>query len=462
MSAQAPSATLAHVPAWCEGESLYGWSARLHALRGGKARITGRLLFGREHACRAVEFPPGIGRLAQATGGALGSTEAILRERTVLAAYWPFCSSATRKMVLDAAMDVSGIPIPMALGLPASRLGADHPLRYCERCHQDALASEGYSTWLLRHQLPGAWWCTQHERPLAQVVGRRAVWRRPGRDADPLGEPQCPEERKALHTMALLAEAIARMEHVEEASLAAAAVHRLRQLGIATSAARLNAAKMAQWLQQAPLIRWMRRQGDRVRVPSGNWAVSLLRGRSRAHPLKWQILWTCAWQLDTAEAAVQAFSEAARNQRPFTPVDQTALWGEEEREPLRLPLPRRVEEAFDTHATMREVAQALGTNLGSVRQWLADYPALAQGWLTRVRADRLHRAVLGIESRMREQPHLGRTQLLKACSSEFNWLSRHAPATARALLDRVPTDRGSQRELFRWLEAGAQDEAAAA
>ncbi|MEN9417300.1 MAG: hypothetical protein RI988_920 [Pseudomonadota bacterium] len=35
---------------------------------------------------------------------------------------------------------------------------------------------------------------------------------------------------------------------------------------------------------------------------------------------------------------------------------------------------------------------------------------------------------------MREQPDLGRTQLLDVCNTEFNWLSRHVPATARALL----------------------------
>lgn len=146
-----PGAKLGFVAGWWEGESLYGWSSRMHALRGGNARTTGRLLYGREHACRVIDLPLGIGRLVQATRGQLGSAEEILRQHTVLASYWPFATETARRMVLDAAVDASGIPIPMALGLPASKLGADHPLRYCGACHREALARDGYSIWLLRH-----------------------------------------------------------------------------------------------------------------------------------------------------------------------------------------------------------------------------------------------------------------------------------------------------------------------
>lgn len=443
-----PSLNADYLPNWWDGESLYGWCSRLYALRRGKARTLGRLLFGREHACRVVDIPAGVGRLAAATSGQLGSTEEILRQRTVLVVYWPFASDTTRKMVLDAATDVSGIPIPMALGLPASKLGADHPLRYCEKCHKEALAGEGYSTWQLRHQLPGVWWCTQHELPLSQVLKRRAIWRKPGRDAAPLGMPLDPGERKALQTMEQLAMAITKMDHVNEDWLAATAVHRLRQIGIATSAARLNTVKMGEWLESSPLIRWMRRQGELVHVLSGKWAIHLLRGRRRGHPLKWQILWACAWQADTTDSAVRAFVDAAQNQQPLTEADQAALWPDYGHQPAQLPLPADVSAAFAKHATLRDVAEELGGSIGAVRQWLADYPELAASWLARVREERMQRAVQRIEECMRQTPTLARTQLLNVCNTEFNWLGRNAPATMRALLDRVPTDRGPQRDLF--------------
>jgi hypothetical protein len=439
---------ISHLPTWWEGESLYGWSARVHAERGGKARVTGRLLFGREHACRMIDIPAGLGRLEEATSGKLGSTEEILRQRTVLAAHWPFASDSTRKMVLDAAADVIGIPIPMALGLPASKLGAEHPLRYCETCHREALARDGYSTWLLRHQLPGVWWCREHGSTLHQVPKTRAIWRKPGSDAVPLGAPLNPEEREALRTMEQLASAIAGLAHVNEDSLAATAVHRLRQIGIATSAARLNAAKMSAWFESSPLTRWMRRQGELVHVLGGKWAIDMLRGRRRGHPLKWQILWTCAWQSEPTDIAVHSFVEAAQNTLPLCAADQPALWSEVVCESPRLSLPENVAQAFAHHDTLREVARELGVNIGGVQQWLADYPELATSWLSRVKYDRLKQAVSNIEDCMRREPTIARTQLLKACNTDFNWLSRNAPATVRSLLNRVPTDRGPQRVLF--------------
>ena len=445
---EASRATLGFIPDWWDGESLYGWCARTHALRGGRSRSTGHLLFGREHASRVTDFLPGIGRLVEATRGQLGTAEEILRQRTVLASYWPFASKTTRRMVLDAATDVSGIPIPMALGLPASKLGADHPLRYCQACHREALASEGYSTWLLRHQLPGVWWCHRHEVPLAQVLKRRAIWHKPGADAVRLGPPLDAAERNALLIVQQLAMAIAALEQVNEDWLAATAVHRLRQIGIATSAARLNNVKMNEWLESSPLIRWMRRQGDLVHVLGGGWAIHLLRGRRRGHPLKWQILWACAWQADTVEAAVRAFVEASQSQQPLTKSEQAALWPDDGRQPLQLPLPASVSEAFNKHETMREVAEELGGTVGAVRQWMVDYPDLGNSWLIRIKEERMRRAVQRIEECMCQTPGITRTQLLNASNSEFNWLGRNAPAAARALLSRVPTDAGPQRSLF--------------
>jgi hypothetical protein len=384
----------------------------------------------------------------QATRGELGSAEEILRQRTVLASYWPFASGAARRMVLEAATDSSGIPIALALGLPASKLGASHPLRYCPTCHREALSRDGYSTWLLRHQLPGAWWCATHDVPLYQVPQRRAAWRKPGRDGFALGTPASTEEGKALQTVERLAGAIASLQKIDEVSLSARAVHRLRQLGIATSSARLNTGKMTAWLEGSPLIRWMRRQGDMVPVLHGNWANDLLRGRTRAHPLKWAVLWTCAWQTDSTAGAVQAFIEAASSARPLSGEDQQELWPDMGEAEMTLPLPDEVAAAFGNHVTLRAVANALGCNLGAVRQWLVDYPLLANQWLAQVHARRMADAVRRIEHCMNQMPSTNRTQLLNACNTDFNWLSRHAPAVVRRLLERVPTDRGPQRDLF--------------
>lgn len=440
--------SLGYLPDWWEGESLYGWCTRVHALRGGKVRVLGRVLFGREHACRVVDIPSGLDRFSEATAGLLGDTEAILRQRTVLASYWPFASDSTRRMLLDAANDVIGTPTPVVLGWTASRLGAEHPLRYCSQCHRESLAACGYSTWQVAQQLPGVWWCASHGRPLEQIITRRAIWRKPGHGGHSLGSPTNELEAKALALMARLAITITGLERIDEKTMANIAIHRLRQLGVATSAARLNNTKLNDWLEASPLFQWMGRQGDMVKVPGNKWASNLLRGRSRSHPLKWQILWACVWQSEELDVAVRAFRDAANGMAPIEEHHQHVLWLDETVQPPGLRLPFEVEDAFERSQTMREVAQHLGCNVGTVKQWLADYPALADRWLARLRRDRASLAVSRIRDAMKREPGMSRSEMLKACNTDVNWLSRNAPRSLRSLIDQLPVRRGPQGALF--------------
>ena len=124
-----PRVSLAQVPTWWDGESLYGWCSRLHTLEGGKTADLGLLLFGRKHASRVVDLPVGLDRFVAATGGRLGGIEQILRTRTVIAAYWPFLDAMSRENIVEAAMDVKGTSVLQLLGLSASRLDSSHPLR---------------------------------------------------------------------------------------------------------------------------------------------------------------------------------------------------------------------------------------------------------------------------------------------------------------------------------------------
>lgn len=440
--------SLGFLPDWWEGESLFGWCSRFHALRGGNARVLGRLLFGREHACRLVDIPSGMGRFVEATGGLMGSVETVLRERTVLAAFWPFASDHTRGMLLDAANDVIGTPTVVVLGLRASRLNAEYSLRYCSACHQEGIAARGYATWQLAQQLPGVWWCPQHLQTLAQVSKRRAIWRKPGYDGNVLGDPIDEHEAKALTLMERLASAITKLDRVDERSLASVAIHRLRQLGIATSVARLNNNKLDNWLEASPIVGWMRRQGDLINMPGSRWAGHLLRGRSRSHPLKWQLLWTCAWQSETVEAAVQAFLDAAGGKVFTGDVQQMPLWLEKSNQAVGPGIPAEVEEAFYACQSMQAVARRLGVNIGAIKQWLADYPEFSEAWLRHLRQERLHLAVSRVHEAMKLNPAMSRSEMLKLCSTDVIWLNRNSPASLRSLLNQLPNKCGPQIELF--------------
>lgn len=439
---------LGFLPTWWKGESLYGLCSRLHALRGDKTRDLGRKLFGREHACRVVDIPSGLGRFMHVTEGKLGTPEEIIQRRTVAAAYWPFASDATRQLLLQAATDALGVPVPMVLGLPAGRAGAFHPLRTCAECRRIATIEKGYATWQLADQLPGVWWCPIHGRPLEQVNGVKAIWRKPGSDGLELGAAESPDEEHALHMMRALSSAIASCDRISTWGLASAVVGRLKQLAIAKSAARLNGERLNKWLDDAPHVKWMRRQGASVVTPANNWAVPMIRGRSRAHPLKWMILWASAWRSEEVTQAVEAFKFAAQGRAAQEQGTQYLLWPEHWGRASDIGVPAEVEDAFMSCQTIHGVAAMLGSSTSTVRQWLSDYPRFGRDWLERVRSRRMQQARENLLRVITASPAISRSELLRTCKTDVEWLSRNAPLTLRSILDRLPARKSPQDGLF--------------
>jgi hypothetical protein len=447
-SANTAMRPLGFLPTWWDGESLYGLCSRLHALRGDKNRELGRMLFGREHACRVIDIPSGLGRFMHVTEGKLGTPEEIIRGRTVAAAYWPFASDTTRHLLIQAATDALGVPIPMVLGLPAGRAGAFHPLRSCAECRREATTGNGYATWQLADQMPGVWWCPIHGRPLEQVNAVKAIWRKPGSDGVELGPPESAEEEHALHMMRALSSAIASSDRISSFGLASAVVGRLKNLAIAASAARLNVERLNKWLDNAPHVRWMKRQGASVVAPANNWAVPMIRGRSRSHPLKWMILWTSAWRSEDVGQAVEAFKFAAQGKAVQEQGAQFLLWPEDLGRATDSGVPAEVEDAFMSCQTIQGVAAMLGSSTNTVRQWLSDYPRFGRAWLERVRERRIQQARENLIRVMSANPEISRSELMRTCNTDFDWLSRHAPLTMRSMLNRLPARKGPQDELF--------------
>lgn len=448
LSGVGPSRPLGILPTWWEGESLYGWCSRLHALRGGPARALGQELFGREHACRVVDMPSGLGLLEKATRGKLGTSMDILRQRTVMAAYWPFAPDSTRQLLTDAATEENGLPFTAILGLPAGRMGAFHPLRACPDCVVEAARTQGYATWLLPDQLPGVWWCPKHHRPLHQVVARRAIWHKPGQPGVALGSAETADEAHALEMMRALAICMASCERINSLALSAAIVDRLQSLAIAVSSTRLRVDRLNRWFEESPHARWIRRQDRAVVAPGANWIVPTLRARSRSHPLKWALLWTAAFRSESVADAVEAFRLAAEGMAVQTRGTQYLLWPEKWGRATDSGVPAEVEDAFLSSHTLRDVAAKLGSSTSSVKAWLHDYPTFERQWLERVRQWRMQRARHNFIQAITQNPDLSRSEVLLVCKTDAEWLSRHAPLTLRSLLNRLQAQRGAQGQLF--------------
>jgi hypothetical protein len=440
---------LGHVPTWWEGESLYGWCSRLHALTGGKTSAFELTLFGRPHASGAVDIPAGLERFVVATEGMLGGVEEILTTRTVVAVYWPFADEHTRARVLAAVTDSFGVSVAQVLGLSTSRMGARHPLRSCPDCRREAYVDNGYATWFLRHQLPGVWWCPVHRRPLEQARTKRALWRKPGNKEAALGAPATPEEQHALELVQSLAYAIAEIKHAHLACLTIACLGRLRVLNLASSSTRLNVSRLTQWLDRQPILQWIRRQGRLVSFPAGNWAVPMLRGRCRQDPLKWMVLWACLWNQDSPECAVDAFKNVANGL--LTSVDiseQLPLWQEDLWQRKGEAIPNVVAVAFRSNNTLKGVAQELGVSIGAVQALLRERPDFTQIWFKAVRKRQIRAAMSRMLHALEVYPGITRSELLLRCKQDSTWLGVNAPRTLSRFLDRIPDQGNEQGDLF--------------
>lgn len=439
---------VACIPDWLPGECLYGWSSRYQDLWQGKTKDLGLFLFGRAHACRQRDLPHGMDRFQQASRGLLGTTEEILRERTVLGAYWPLIDDPTRQAMIAAASDTTGVGVAMTLGLPASRLGATHPLRWCSECLRDAEARLQQPTWLIEHQWPATWVCLHHESPLSQVHSDRAQWLRPGAMPSRALASGNSSESAALLLAARLSQKLAQREAVDQTSLQINCVEKMRVLGLAASRSRLAADRIDDWFAQSAIGQWCCRHADQIQLPSGTWIRKLLRSRAVAHPTKWVLLWAALWEGEGTDAALRAFDRACDGRLAFEGEAQVQLWPDGLAQTRASWPPARVCAAFDEADTLQDVASRLTTSQGAVKSWLADYPEFCERWLTTVRERRAQLARSRIEAYLTVNPEASRTQLLRACHTDMSWLSRWNRFTWHRMLERIPHSRDGQQQLF--------------
>ena len=450
LGAQLPNARqmLGFVPSWQGGESLYGWASRYHRLYGVQEKATGLLLFGRAHACRLRDTPTGLDRFCLTTGGRLGGFDSILRERTPVGLYWPFLSARVQECVIQATISVSGVSVPLALGLPAARMGVAHKLARCPQCDAAWRKNGDIPSWRVHNQIPGALLCTLHHRPLHRLKGERNYWEYPDTgEADELPGPKTDSELQALQLLAAQGRALFGIGHVEMTSLRHASLHRLRTMGLCTSDKRLSSRRVQAFFDASPVAGLLRRHPEVQRCPRGAWIPDLLRNRTATHPMKWMLLWNAlAWDLDCG-TALTLFKDALTGISQFRLDPQTTLW-DCPSESLGRRAPEVVRLAFDRSQSVMDAAAELGITSSAARRWLEDYPELLAEWKERRFESRLQRARQSLSDAIDEAPFLDRAGLLRVRRADSEWLRLHAPRTLRAALERIPSPRNRQLALF--------------
>lgn len=160
-----------NLPLLLPDQLLYDWCGRVHRWNGNTdVRNTSRQLFASDYAALQHDFPAHLCELVARTSGTLPNSDDLALRHTLLGYYLPFLPSESAHELLICAINSATPHLKIQLGLPASRLGADHPLKGCNECFTEDGAREDAPYWRLWHQFPSALVCTRHRRALFVAV----------------------------------------------------------------------------------------------------------------------------------------------------------------------------------------------------------------------------------------------------------------------------------------------------
>lgn len=148
-------------------QTLYSWCAQLDAWNNlGSARATSFFLFHAPATALCHDFPGNLDTLVARYPEVFLDAEEIALRHTLLG-YFLALHPRDRALDLLSCVRTGTLPsLKMRLGITASRVGGNHPLKGCDECIASELDRTGFASWNVEHQLPSAMMCLTHGRPL--------------------------------------------------------------------------------------------------------------------------------------------------------------------------------------------------------------------------------------------------------------------------------------------------------
>ena len=446
----ASTEALSLIPAWRGDETLYSWACWIHrTCGGGPPRGTGMALFGAPHAYKEYGAPANIQHFSNATGGLLGDARTVLLKRTVLGTYYPFLRT-NQQVMFDTLLQSSKRTSWLTrFGMRASALDSTKLLRWCPDCTEDDVDRWRAARWRLPHQIPGAWWCVDHERLLMTHKPQHATWTTPPINELPghTGRDQARKHAAALHAMAALAYSLLNASSVKVPMLKRSVLLSLREEGVISNGKPLDAPVLRLWFTDSPIYQALLQVDPPLasRLDS-NWIYETLLKRRVGHPLLWVILWTAAHEGLFIPDLIQGFHHPER-MLSWEDDGQGMLWIEAD-----LRGDTSVQQIVLNASSVGDAAEQLGVSPTAIRRYLRKVqcsPARHREEAQRV--VRQARAVEEIEGLIKSEPNMTRTDVHRYCKAAVSWLRRWNPDLLDDLLVRVPEFNARQRELFGWM-----------
>lgn len=435
------------IPAWRGDETLYSWAGWFHRVRGGgPPRETGTALFGVAHAYKDYGAPTKIQDFCNVTGGLLGDARSVLLTRTVLGAYYPFLRTNQQAMFDSLLLSSTRTSWLTRFGMCASGLDDTKLLRWCPECAIEDLDLWHLARWRLPHQLPGAWWCIDHERQLMTHQPQHASWTAPPMNEGPVPHDRelAQKHRTALHAMASLAHGLIGASSINVPTLKRAVLSSLREQGVISNGKPLSAPALRRWFSDTPIYKALLR----VDLPlahrlDSDWIYEALLKRRVGHPLLWVILWTAAHTDHCVPDLVHGFLQPER-MLSWEADGQGMLWIESD-----LRGDATVQEIVLNAPSLRDAAVKLGVSPTAVRRYLRKVQCSPRRHLEQAqRVTRQAKAVEDIEGFIRSEPTMTRGDVHRYCKAAVSWLRRWNPDLLDELLSRAPEFNARQHELF--------------
>jgi hypothetical protein len=148
-------------------ETIFGIVSRYHTLTGNPTSGDTLIeLLNRRSITLSTAFPSGLHLISEHLRLPVDTIEELIDGHTILPCFRPFMSSVHYTRIAQSVAAGAASNTKIALGLLASRVGAEDVLRFCPACAKADCESIGIATWYRAHQFPGVLVCPYHGVPL--------------------------------------------------------------------------------------------------------------------------------------------------------------------------------------------------------------------------------------------------------------------------------------------------------
>ena len=432
-------------------ETVYSVCARFHAVSSlNDAKAASMYMLGHERGGFHFVLPYGLDRLEQISEGALIATQALLRERTVLACIIPFLSAQQRRnMLIELRTSSVSNSSHRMVGISSRGFEGLHLLRRCPDCAAIDRELYGFTFWHTEHQLLGIWTCPLHGRPLQSLSSRfrqKFSWRQAERyDSDFSETPVGATELLRLDALAKTILWTCSMQSISSSVLNVMVRSRLRRAGMVHTEVKVSdiELKILHEHMAAPLSRTGISHFAGFQSP--RWIGELLVDPRASHPMRWALLIATTLGEDFFHPELGAQRHAVKSAEQVASLLQTEYQAATERAPqmtlFKMVYSPRITRAPDTlyraleqAMQLSDAARTTGLSLNEVRIWVHRDKKLAALWHRAISDVRTSEAKAQIIAYLRAHPNAQRIEVLRATLRACRLLERYNPDLLQTLL----------------------------